>query len=318
MPLPESIIAPWDGSALSETAIPYVAELARVTGARVTALRVFEEMRPIYDQRSGEVIWIDPDHPRAELVAPDVLQPVVERLAALGVPAEAVVRLGDPRVEIVQEAGAHPHPWIVLASHGRGGLGRLLLGSAVKRVVQTSTCPVVVVRARPAEEQPERVSLRRVTVLLDGSALAEQALAPAAALAQAAGGTLRLLRVAETYRDELPPHPEEPTGPLPLAPSQREILQQFERMEREAADYLEGVAERLRAEGVDVGWEVLSGEPRRQISAYIKLDHPDLVALTTHGHGGIASWLYGSVTDHLLSTSTSPLLVVRARGAERP
>jgi hypothetical protein len=69
-------------------------ELVRLTEAKLVLLRVFEEMRPIYDEQCRDVIWLDPSNPRMGLPMPEILEPV-----------------------------------IVLTSHGPGGLTRFLLGS---------------------------------------------------------------------------------------------------------------------------------------------------------------------------------------------
>ena len=71
--------------------------------------------------------------------------------------------------------------------------------------------------------------MKSITVPLDGSALAEQALAIAVPLARAAGATLHLVRVAETYYEILTPPPEVFTQPMARPP-----LEMFERLENEA------------------------------------------------------------------------------------
>lgn len=307
-----TIVLPLDGSELAETALPYAVALARLFGARVVVLRVLEEMRPLYDARRRDLIWLDPANPRRELLNPELLEPAVDRLTAAGVAVEPVVRLGDPRAEIIREAARQPAPLIVLASHGRGGIGRALLGSTATRVLQLAAMPVLVVRARARAEQPERVRFQHVAVPLDGSALAEQALGPAVELVRASGATLDLVRVAETYRDELPDLPP----PSLMAPSYPAIVEWFAELEREAADYLDGVADRLTAEGVAATTAVLSGDPARQLLAYVERERPDVVAMTSHGRGGLARWLFGSVADRLLTAASVPLLVVRAAAPE--
>lgn len=306
----DTIIVPLDGSALAEHAVPYAVALHRLTGARIVLLRVLEQMHPFYDPRRREVVWLDPERPRLDLMSEEILKPTVDRLAGQGITARPVVRLGDPRKEIVAEAAAQGQPLLVLASHGRGGLGRAWLGSVATRVVQTAPCPTLVIRPREegAETLPE-VRFSRIAVPLDGSALAEQALPVAVALARAAGAALLLVRVAETYREELPPEPERSL----IGPSLAGVLRQFEAMEDEAREYLRAVAGRLAAEPVSVEWEVRSGDPARALLAFLNETHPDLIVMTTHGRGGLARWFYGSVADRLLTSSQVPLLLIRAQ-----
>jgi nucleotide-binding universal stress UspA family protein len=308
----QTIVVPHDGSPLADRALPYAAALSRVSGGDVVLLRVLEELRPIYDEGAREIVWIDPSAPRAELESTDLLSAPRAWLSGQGVHSHAVVRVGEARHEIVAEAAAHPDATIVLGSHGRGGIGRVFLGSVATRVLQSAHCPVLLVRTHgrghPQELSP--VELRRVTVLLDGSALAEAVLPAALALA-GAGSTLHLVRVAETYRDELPPDPEHALAP----PSYHAMLRRFVEIEDEARDYLESVAERLRAElpsETSVTWETLSGHPWRQVERYAERDRPDLIVMTTHGRGGITRWIFGSVADRLVTASDIPLLIVRS------
>ncbi|MDI3338986.1 MAG: universal stress protein [Sphaerobacter sp.] len=305
----DTILVPLDGSPLAETAVPYAAALARATGAQIVLLRVIEEMRPLYDVRRREVVWVDPAHPRQDLMSPEVLAPVAERLAADGLTVQSVVRLGDPRREILTEAGRYPAPIIVISSHGRGGLGRVVLGSVANRVLQMASCPVLVIRPRGAEAAPATVAFARIAVPVDGSALAEQALPIAVELARATGATLHLVRVAETFRDELPDESELSFR----TPSFQAILEWFDQLEAEARTYLQETATRLQEQGLDVTWEVRSGNPWDQILAFSTEARPDLIVMTTHGRGGLARWFYGSVADKLLTQSAVPLLLIRAR-----
>lgn len=308
----ETVIVPLDGSQLAETAIPYAASLARITGASLVLLRVLEEMRPLYDSRRREVIWIDPENPRKDLMTPEILQPEVERLAQQGLKANPVIRLGDPRHEILAEAEQHPAPLIVLASQGRSGLGRVLLGSVASRILQLATCPVLVVRSRELAEQPQTITFKRLVVPLDGSLMAQQALPLAVNLAKQAGASLEVVRVAETFRQELPPEGEA----LIHTASLETLLENFDRLEAEARDYIAAVTALLEEEGVPVTGTVLSGDPFQELVNYAELERPDLMIMTTHGRGGLARWFYGSVADKLLTTSVVPLLLIRAQEEE--
>jgi len=308
MSLIGSVLLPHDGSPLADSTLPYAVELVRITGASLELLRVLEELKPIYDSGLRTLVWIDPAHPRAELVASEVLGPVVEKLMDQGLAAKTIVRVGDPRSEILAEAETLAHPLILLASHGRSGLSRFVFGSVATRVLHTSQNPVMIVRARESEEQPEVVSLKHIMVLLDGSDLSEKALPYAAELARDSGGQLHLVRVAETYRDELPDKPPH----IFTAPSYEAMLEHFDELEQQAREYLTGVATRLEGESLSVTSEVLSGDPVREIGKCSEREQPDLIVMTTHGRSGIARWFYGSVADRILTSTSTPVLLVRS------
>jgi len=303
---------PHDGSALADSALPFAAELARATGANVELLRVLEELRPIYDTTGRQLIWIDPANPRAEMESPDLLSEAAKRLTTAGIQAKTVVRVGDPRKEILAEAETLDRPMILIASHGRGGLSRLVMRSVATRVVHQAECPVMLVKASAVDDQPERISLRRITVPLDGSELAEKALPYAMELAKDLGGRVHLVRVAETFRDEVT---ETPTH-IFTSPSYKAMLEQFDKLEQEAQRYLDAMATKLSSDDVDVTWEIMSGDPWRQLLRYVERDDPDLIVMTTHGRGGLARWFYGSVSDRLLTTESTPLLVIRSATPE--
>jgi nucleotide-binding universal stress UspA family protein len=308
MSLIGTVLVPHDGSPLADSTLPYAVELTRITGASLELLRVLEELKPIYDSRKHELIWIDPAHPRAALVTPEILGPIAKKLADQGLAAKTIVRVGDPRREILAEAETLDKPVILLASHGRSGLSRIVFGSVATRVLQTSHSPVMIVRAREAEEQTEAVALKRILVPLDGSELSEKALPYAAELANGSGGQLHLVRVAETYRDELPDKPPH----IFIAPSYQAMLEHFEELEQQARDYMAGVSTRLEGESLSVTSEVLSGDPYREIAKCSEREQPDLIVMTTHGRSGIARWFYGSVADRILTSTSTPVFLIRS------
>jgi nucleotide-binding universal stress UspA family protein len=140
---------------------------------------------------------------------------------------------------------------------------------------------------------------RGVLVPLDGTQLAEEALAIGASLAHRAGAPLHLVSavvpVLEVVRREFPELAE------------REV--QDETAERKA--YLERLAEMISAirPGV-VQASVLSGDPGEAIASYAAREGVDFIVLATHGRGRVARWCLGSVADTLLQRSETPLLLL--------
>jgi nucleotide-binding universal stress UspA family protein len=295
MPLFETIVLPLDGSEPSESAIPYAAALAELTSAPIVVIHVLEEMHPVFDARRGEVVWISPDQSRVELEAPELLAEPIGRLRNDGLTVRAVFRLGDPDAEILAEVERWPAPLIVMASHGRGRLERLLLGSVADRVVREAPAPVLVVPAASPSEQPVRVRFRTLLVPLDGSPLAEHALPAGMELARLARAGLTLVRVVDTHKG--------------LAGGDEP-----EQFEREAEAYLRQKAETLAGPPErTILWQVLSGEPGEQLRRFITARQPDLVVMVTRGRGGLGRWLLGSVAEDLLTSRAAPLLLLRAR-----
>jgi nucleotide-binding universal stress UspA family protein len=305
-----TILLPHDGSELADSTLPYAVALQRATGVPLELLRVLEELKPIYDSGSRQLIWIDPEQPRTEMAHSELLDPIASRLAEQGVKPKQVIRVGDPRHEILAEAETLDRPLILLASHGRGGLSRVVFGSVASGLLRAARGPILIVRAQHIAQQPRQVTFTKLLVPLDGSELSERALPFAVELAREAGAQLRLVRVAETFRNELPHN----TANLFMEPSYKAMLERFETLEQEANDYLTAVATRLRAEAIDVTIEALSGDPFRELTAAVERQAPDLIVMATHGRGGITRWFYGSVADRLLTTTSLPVLLVRSAG----
>jgi nucleotide-binding universal stress UspA family protein len=88
--------------------------------------------------------------------------------------------------------------------------------------------------------------------------------------------------------------------------------QEVERMKNETAEYLNGVAGRLKGKAADVKVRVALGEPAEEIIKAADDINADLIAMSTHGRSGISRWAFGSVTDKVLRAGNRPMLVVRA------
>lgn len=142
----------------------------------------------------------------------------------------------------------------------------------------------------------------KILVCLDGSKLAEQILPYVEAQAVAFNGTVELLQVVLVSGKESPDHPATYAEQLQLA-------------EAKARQYLELVAEPLRKKGIKVFCVTLNTTPVG--FAIVNYAHAvgsfDLIALATHGHGGLGKLIMGSVADYVLQKSGLPILVIRPR-----
>jgi nucleotide-binding universal stress UspA family protein len=210
---------------------------------------------------------------------------------------------------------------IVLTSHGRTGFHRWALGSVAEKIARHGPVPVLILRepihtmlTSSASEQLARPL--RVLVPLDGSPLAETALAPAAqvlaALAPPTDRMLHLTRVVDVVRmggQSLPGMIAEGSAWL------------------EAEEYLAATAERLRTGEfaplhLQVTWSwtahideaygiVEVAETGMKMEGTSLPGGCDLIAMATHGRHGIQRWALGSVADHVLHGTRLPLLIVR-------
>jgi universal stress protein A len=139
-----------DFSPASLAAFPHALRLARIAGAELTILHVLPSaLSPFID--GGYVpqeIWDQLDAGlRAQ--ASHEMDRLLRRAVDAGVRATASIvdGGGDPATEIVRFAGQSKTDVLVLGTHGRTGVSRLMLGSVAARVVATAACPVLTVRA---------------------------------------------------------------------------------------------------------------------------------------------------------------------------
>jgi nucleotide-binding universal stress UspA family protein len=146
----QKILVPIDFDATSENALDQALALAAKLGAKVTVLHVYS--LPLYNFPDGSYIPTAEVSAAVEAGARRQLDAVVARRKQAGAELEALLRNGRAAEEIcavAQEIGAE---LIVMGTHGRGLLGRALLGSVAQNVVRASQVPVLTVRA---QEKPQ-------------------------------------------------------------------------------------------------------------------------------------------------------------------
>ncbi len=149
----QRILVPVDGSPTSNAGLAEAIKLAKLTGARLRVLHVVDETAFLiggdgFTAMAGDVFAVLKEAGRAVLEAARVT------VDAAGIPVDAAIfdslsrRLCDRVAEQVKEWGADV---IVLGTHGRRGVGRVLMGSDAEQIVRTATVPVLLVRGTPSE-----------------------------------------------------------------------------------------------------------------------------------------------------------------------
>jgi nucleotide-binding universal stress UspA family protein len=145
------ILAPTDGSEVAQEGVNHAVALAKALGAEVTIIMVTERL-PVYPEGLGLANPVS-GAAMADLAAGQeraagaVLAAARQSAERAGVPVDTVLEREAPPAEAIIEAVRSRNcDLIVMASHGRRGLGRLLLGSKTAEVVAQSPVPVLVVR----------------------------------------------------------------------------------------------------------------------------------------------------------------------------
>jgi nucleotide-binding universal stress UspA family protein len=280
----ERLLVSLDGSVLAETVMPVVEALAREHEAELILLRVIDPQ-------------VSPAFRDDEVEAETYLGRLRRRLEEDGLRhVRSVVATGAPDATIAETAEYHRADLIAMATHGRSGLGRVLIGSVAQSVVRRASAPVLLVHGR-LTWQPGRA--REVLVPLDGSPTSEAIVGPVERLAGPLDFTIHLLHVVET-----------PPGRAEAAAAAGMIRVYGE---QEARRYLDGLTERLQGKGLRVRSSVRVGRAIEAIPASIAEDGIGLVAMSTHGRTGLGRLLVGSVAEHVLGAVTVPVVLWRPR-----
>jgi nucleotide-binding universal stress UspA family protein len=146
---------------------------------------------------------------------------------------------------------------------------------------------------------------RRILVPLDGSKLAECVLPHAEAIAKLSKASIELVHVIEPL--ELPTR-----GGIALS---IDDLKQIElHTKSDAESYLYEVVERLKLAGIKAHSKLLTGKAADSLVDYIHKNKFDLLIMATHGRSGISRWIWGSVAEKILHSSSTPVLIVRPPG----
>ncbi len=281
-----------DPEGIARAAVPAAQLLARTTGASVT-LACAMDLLPRFDPLARRLISPGQDV-RKTLIAEarQALQQIAPAFA--GIPVEVDVRWGSPIETILQITEESDDPLIVVASSVRRGLSRALSGSMAFDLAHEATCPVIVIHGRYAAPDMTLSPLHTIVVPLDQSTLAEHALDTIPQIAEAGSATIHLVHVIEPF-DAREPHAEHLVDADAL----------------NSMRYLEQKAESLRSLGFDVMVETRRGRPSDQIVEAAAEQNAGLIAMATHGRGGLSRIMFGSNAERVLRQVQVPLLLVK-------
>jgi nucleotide-binding universal stress UspA family protein len=316
----QRILVPLDGSTRAEQALPVAARLAHASSGTIVFLRVVNLPNQF-------VSYLDLEPRATQAVIDTQLEEAknyLDHLARsndlINVHSETEVMVGQPAVNILSIVETRNIDLVVMCSHGYTGMTRWVLGSVAEKVAHHSSVPVLLLR----EEKPLLAGLHlnggstlRALIPLDGSVLALTAIAPAAQLVTAVSapgaGALHLTHVVVM------------PGRGEITHTEREaILQQ-------AKQHLRATGEEMRAgliaaPGIDhrlsVTWSVTIGddiatgiarmaENGEAVEGGGVFEGCDVIAMATHGYGGLERWAVGSITERVLHATRLPLLIVR-------
>jgi nucleotide-binding universal stress UspA family protein len=300
-----SILVPLDGSPTAELALPLAIALAQRLRSKIRLALVHQTfIAPVYAGTEKLYTSIELAVRKSER---EYLRGWADRIRESSKrPVAAVTLTGSIAPALEQYVRDNSVDLVVMATHGRGPLRRAWLGSVADHLVRSLEIPVLLVRpAQEAPVHPPTAQLGSILVPLDGSPLAEAALEPAVALARAWDVEIGLVQVIEPL--VFPPESQM----LPAVGYDEKLTT----IRRDAAnDYLNDVAERIRADGVRVSSAAVLGVT--VVETLLSLASPErygLIAIATHGRGGVRRLALGSVADKMIRAADVPVLVCRPK-----
>jgi len=265
----KKILVPLDGSNLAELALPYAEELAAALGSEVVLVYVSEPAESQY--RHMHQLY---------------MEEVAKQLKAVK-KVSPVVLSGKPAEEIISYVEKNDVGLIVMTSHGRSGILSWATGSIASKLLHAAEVPLLLIRAtEPWRRVPGKRLLARILLPLDGSEAGEAAVSYIGELMSRLEAEVILFGVVPAGQ-----HIRSVGGlDFILYPEQH-----LESVKAEAREYLDNVYRRLKRRKGTVRVELKvgdkAGDIAREIINYAEEKRVNLIAISSHGHSGIARWV---------------------------
>jgi len=294
------ILVPLDGSYLAEIALPYMEEIACYLNSDVTLIRVAESEDDTYDHMHR--VYID----KMVEVTRQNLQKFHEKIGGEPINVNSVFLAGNVAEEIVDYAENQQSGLIIMATHGRSGIRRWLLGSVASKVVSATEQPVLLIRAKKKDAIPKghkKRLIKKILVPLDGSKVSEAVIPYIMELASR-------LKAEVTFFHVIAPvyfFYSIPGEAVNRSYSPEDMINLMTRNET----YLDTVGVEFKDKGIKTKSKVVVGVPADEIIRTADETRADVVAMSTHGYSGINRWTLGSTADKVLHAGNTPLLLVR-------
>ncbi|HVA29436.1 MAG TPA: universal stress protein [Candidatus Baltobacteraceae bacterium] len=273
------IFVPVDGSAVSTHALDFAIERAKLQGAGLT-VGFAVNRASVAASVSSPYAYVDPtpllDALEAEAVA--VLDAAEARVKQAGLTSKRATIDGAPVPAILAFEKEQKPDAIVMGTHGRHGLERLVLGSTAEGVIRRAEVPVIVVPPAASEG-----AIGHILVAVDGSPAAALALDFACELGRAERAKLTLCSVVEEAQTEA---------------RVREVLDEAHA--------------RAACAGCEATTTLLHGGAVEQIVSIARAS-ADAIVMGTHGRAGIPRFVVGSVAEGVLALSPIPVCTIRHR-----
>jgi nucleotide-binding universal stress UspA family protein len=302
------ILCPVDFSEFSRHAFDRAVGVARCYDAKISVLHVLPVHSAVPAIRFGPEgpgpfgLYADRDHVLSELPRFLALEHGIET------PIDYhVVEGASPHKEIAAQASRLAADLVVIGTHGRSGIDRMLLGSVAEKVLRTSPVPVLTVPPHVPDVVPlGRDPFKRILYATDFSPGSRDAMRYAASLAEHAAAELTIIHVVEPLL----------VGHDPIVGSTFDVAAYHAALERDAITKLRALVRENARLGSDTHDLVTKGKPYVEILRTAAERQIDLIVLGVHGRNALDRLVFGSTAEHIVRRASCPVLTVRV--ADRP
>jgi nucleotide-binding universal stress UspA family protein len=287
----EKLLVPLDSSPFAEQVLPPVIRLAAAFRSEIHLINVCRTRQEMESDScrnylEEKAVFINKSLPGSNSV---IKTRIIE---------------GSPSQKILSYAREEDISLIVMSSHGLSGVTLWPLGSTVDKVLRLTRHPLLIVRVQePPPIIPGEDLFKRILVPLDGSELGARVVPYVQAIASASGSELVLFHVIETDRSL---HTLGRIDAVPILEDEMTSLRQ------RAAEYLDQQGAMIAGSGAKVLKVIKTGNIAGEIIRYASDNSLPLIALSSHGHSGLESWIIGSVTTKVLHAAQRSLFIVPA------
>jgi nucleotide-binding universal stress UspA family protein len=296
------ILIPLDWSKTAEKVLPYARYLAGKFTIPVELLAVIDIAEMAAHMAAEKARFLDTMIEDAARNSGSYLRLMASTFPGINV--TCTVEKARAEEAIIEKAAADNGTLIMMATHGRSGLDRFLLGSVAEKVLRGSANPLLLVRASDEGKPAAQVAFKKVIVPLDGSPLAESVLPMVAELAKKLDLEVLLFRAYHIPYNFY-------AGDEGYSAVIYDDL--IAGVRDEANEYLEKKVAEVKKLGVEkVAFEIKEGFAGDEIIERARNTPDGLIAMCSHGRSGVRRWVLGSVTETVVRHSSDPVLVLRA------
>lgn len=305
----ENVLIPTDFSACADHALSHAVEVADRFGARLHILHVVNELDPdwygITDAQERAVKLRDQIETEARERLKELAPETDHRDFETTVSLQLSFDVADSINEYVQEREID---LVVMGTHGRQGIDRLMLGNVANKIIRHAPCPVMTVREDvPWTEEEEDVAYDDILAPIDFSDHSREALRVSKAFANQYAARLHLLFVAEkrtvpTFSDTGIPG----VGVVEMDP---EIV-------ANAEEGLRQLNENVGGAEVKSAYHVRKGDVSKDVVDFAETNGVSLIVMATRGLTGVSRFLLGSNTERIVRVAPCPVLTIPTQVVE--